>query len=148
MRYIGTLLTLASGVVMAQVRDVRPKIVAPELCGVVTDSSGVPVAKAEVSAMVADFGSFVTSDASGKWGFAGETGSRWVMVKADGFETLIFDYRVSGTQKKVPQDQPAFICGAGQNDWCKKPIYVRLVITGSSKGFVTLNSQQGLEKGK
>jgi hypothetical protein len=129
----------------AQKNQPRPRIVAPQLCGVLTDLSGVPITKAKVAAMVADVGSSVSTDESGRWGFAGDAGTRWIMIDVHGFEPLIFDYSTNSKKKKNIGDEPAFVRGAGANDLCRTPIHVRLAIAGSKKGVVTLDPRNGLQ---
>jgi hypothetical protein len=130
---------------LAQGADKRPKIVAPALCGVVTTLSGVPIEKASVAAMWADFGTSTRTDAQGRWNFGSGVGPHWINVQADGFEQFIFDYAEPGKEKDNGADKPAFIRTPKDTD-CSKPIYIRLAPKGATNSFVTLDSQKGLQK--
>ena len=128
-------------------KEVKPRIATAVLCGIVTDLSGMPVAKAEVAAMWADFGTSQQTDELGRWSFGSGAGPHWMMVDGVGFETLIFDYVDQAAPKSSGADKPAFIL-PGMDHACPKPIFVRLAPRSSKAGFVTLDPKQDNSKKK
>jgi hypothetical protein len=128
-------------------QEKRPRIATSVLCGVVTDLAGVPITKATVAAMWADFGSSQRTDESGRWSFGRGTGPHWIKVDGDGFETFIFDYIDKEDPKNNGADKPAFMLPA-KDGACSTPIYVRLAPHNSSTGFVTLDPTKGVLKEK
>jgi len=132
---LAILLTVTSSV---PAQEKRPKIATSTLCGIVTDLAGAPIAKATVAAMWMDFGTSDMTDSSGRWSFGSGTGPHWMEVKAEGFETFIFDYVDRADPKSNGAEKPAFIKPTNDGP-CPIPIYVRLGPRNSNAGFVTLN---------
>ncbi len=125
----------------------RPRITTSVLCGVVTDLAGLPISKASVAAMWADFGSSQRTDESGRWSFGSGSGPHWMKIDGDGFETFLFDYVDKEDPKDSGADKPAFMLPA-KDQACPLPIYVRLAPRDSNKGFVTLDPTKVTPQGK
>ena len=132
---------------IAQKQQARQKIVAPVLCGIVTDLTGQPVAKATVAAMWADFGTSQQVDELGRWSFGANAGPHWMRLESEGFETFIFDFVDQADPKDNGADKPAFI-PSPHGKACTKPIYVRLAPANSNVGFVTLDLNKRISKEK
>jgi hypothetical protein len=134
-RWLGVFVILAFSIqssALAQVDCIgQPKVKLKMECGVITDLSGEPISGATVSVGVADVGSFVKTDESGRWGFLSETRrSGWLQVEAPGFTPFRFNYVTTGKSTTV----------------CKEPVYVRLAIAGVSCPVVTTNAKSGIKR--
>jgi hypothetical protein len=136
----GFVLSLYLGLMpLAPFIEHRPKIVAPALCGDVSDVNGAPIKNASVAAMWADFGTSTKTNELGQWSFGAGTGPHWMEIEAEGFETFIFDYVDQAEPHDSGGDKPAFTLPP-KNAKCAVPIHVRLAPKGSSAGSVSLDT--------
>jgi Carboxypeptidase regulatory-like domain len=125
----------------------RSRVVAPALCGVVTDLAGEPVEKATVTAMFGDSSTSQETDKAGQWSFGHGVGPHWVQVEGRGLQTFEFDYVDKEGQKSGGADNTAFL-SRPKGEPCVAPIYVRLAPLNHKRGLVTLDASKGVHKEK
>ncbi|MGD0649303.1 MAG: carboxypeptidase-like regulatory domain-containing protein [Acidobacteriaceae bacterium] len=125
----------------------RSRITAAGLCGVVTDLAGVPIEKATVTAVFANFSTSQETDKAGQWSFGRGDGPQAMEVEGRGYQTFQFDYVDKENQKSSGADNPAFLLKP-KGGSCSTPIYVRLAPVNHKAGMVTLDPSKGVHKEK